>query len=230
MGGLPFWKFKDQREQWTLGLAAVLASLAALASVVFTGFQWSAANRSAAAADRSANFAKQTLDSARPWVGMTSQIQIERAAFKVSPESSNLLMSGTYRLKNFGLSPAFGVNSIFNVVIQKDTVHRPAKGVMYMRCPDRDAKQDLGEVIFPGAEVINGFGQDTSFDKSFTEVGRVWILGCVSYQDGTGALRHTRFWFRSVHPDNAQWIKEKIGRPFKYMPITGFESWGQETD
>src|SRR5260370_1172054 len=115
MVGLRFRNFKDQREKWTLGLAT-FALLAALGSALFTGLQWSAANRSADAADRSANLAKRTLDSARPWVGMTSQIQIEQAAFKVSPDSSNLLMSGTYRLKNFGLSPAFGVNSIFNVV------------------------------------------------------------------------------------------------------------------
>jgi hypothetical protein len=112
MTELPFWKFKDQREKWTLGLA-VLALLAALASALFTGLQWTAANRSAKASEDSA---KSSADSAkaaiqqfevseRPWVFITNSQLVSPLVF----DESGAHVTLRFYLKNSGHSPALNV-------------------------------------------------------------------------------------------------------------------------
>ena len=127
MASLPFWKFKDQREQWTLGLA-VLAFLAALASVVFTGLQWSAAKRSADAADRSAILAKQTLDSAsdsfqseeRAYIFVTGEAltAVKHPPFCDIPGlAPGRRICAEVQLVNGGKTPTVGVRIIRNVIV-----------------------------------------------------------------------------------------------------------------
>jgi hypothetical protein len=85
-------------------------------------------------------------------------------------------------------------------------------------------------VIFPSSDRVDGFSQQTSLPlTTHPEVGRVWIVGCIVYHDAEHQTHHTKFWLRSSHPDNSQWIVVNNGE-FRYMPITGFESWGEEAD
>jgi hypothetical protein len=168
----------------------------------------------------------------RPWLGISGQIRIVNGpSWRFSnPNFTNLLLEGTYSVKNHGTSPAFGANTWTNVVIQNDTVKRPSKDLWGL-CPDRDAELGIGELVYPGTEFVGGFSVQTAFDKaSHPELARIWLLGCISYQDGDHHLHHTRFWLRSTHPDNSQWIEERTNPPFRHMPITGFESWGEEAD
>lgn len=127
------------------------------------------------------------------------------------------------------MSPAFDVNGMVMVQIPSptDTLTRPDK--KWMTCPEGLTIQRKGEVAFPGSGFIQGFSQQTSVELRYCpEVGRVWLLGCIVYDDAHQRIHHTWFWLRSNHPDNVQWI---IDRPsFRHMPIDGFESWGEEVD
>jgi hypothetical protein len=147
----------------------------------------------------------------------------------------NLDIEGIVTVKNFGQMPAFDQNAAFGVwlpVAPEDTITRP-EGIRFVICPDGYTKLGRGEVLFPGGPGINeGFSVTLSRTipgKKISEVGRIWVVGCISYHDGTSTvLHHTRFWFRSAHADDANWII--FSHEFRYMPITGFESWGEQAD
>lgn len=177
----------------------------------------------------------------RPWIGLGSDIVIAPHEPTVRliglpgiKSSLNYSLSPRFLVKNFGTSPAFGVNTSINVVLPmppKDTVTPPK----VWDCPDASTKQGKGEVIFPNtAGTVQGTyitAGVPDFEKYVPEVARVWIVGCISYQSGSDAkIHHTKFWFRSAHPDNAQWTTVIGGGKFRYLPITGFESWGAEAD
>lgn len=98
-----------------------------------------------------------------------------------------------------------------------------------MMCPDGATKLLTGEAVFPASGFSQGFSQQTSIAlQQHPEVGRVWLLGCAVYHDGDKTVHHTWFWLRSTHPDGTGWIVKSP--TFRYMPIVGFESWGEEVD
>ncbi|MGB9456996.1 MAG: hypothetical protein WCB12_13190 [Bryobacteraceae bacterium] len=190
----------------------------------------------------------------RPWAGLGGQVQLSSepafklmfapvpsstvpppvlppSAFAGPPNRVNLTLEVVVTVRNFGASPAFDVNGMMMTYIPPpaNTITRPDK--TRMLCPVGLTVQHLGEVIFPSpnSEYIQGFSQQTSVDlKQHSEIGRVWLLGCIVYHDHDQGLHHTWFWLRSTHPDNAQWITDS--RVFRHMPILGFESWGEEAD
>jgi hypothetical protein len=167
----------------------------------------------------------------RPWLGLNGQVSLSSAAaFRFfNPAFVNLNLEGTGVVKNFGASPAFDVNGMMVVEIPSpsDTVTRPSKKLI--TCPAGPTMQHQGEVVFPGNSYLQGFSQQTSVQLRYhPEIGRVWLLGCIVYHDREQTLHHTWFWLRSAHPDVAAWIQLRPN--FRYMPIIGFEPWGQEAD
>lgn len=170
----------------------------------------------------------------RPWVGIFGQVSLTNPPdYRVFvPGQVTLRLEGTYAVKNFGSSPAFYANHWVNIefLVSDSVITRPPES--RMMCADGPTKLHQGEIIFPGSGVNFGFDQQMGRvipGKKITEVDRVWLTGCISYLDEGEKLHHTRFWLRSAHPDNAQWIS-LANADFRYMPITGFESWGEVTD
>ena len=171
----------------------------------------------------------------RPWLGVFGQVVINRPPhFQVIADSVGLEMEGRYVVKNFGTSPAFDENSSisFQLPMADTAITRPP--AYRIPCFDYDTRQRKGEVIFPGSGVNQGFTQlvgttTTIPGKRITEVSHIWLLGCISYNDAESKIHHTKFWLRSVFPPNASWITIDNG-VFRYMPILGFESWGEEAD
>jgi hypothetical protein len=168
----------------------------------------------------------------RPWIGIFGTMSLSsEPVFKVRTRSISVTMEGVYTLKNFGTAPAFNVAS--NVMLWipadvKESANPPDEDMIL--CLDSTIP-GKGEILFPGSPgIIQGFSQvsgRTIPGKTINEVAHMWIIGCVSYQDGTRTIHHTRFWFRTAHPDGANWIH--LGA-FQYMPTTGFESWGEKAD
>jgi hypothetical protein len=169
----------------------------------------------------------------RPWLGMFGQVSLTAPPiYRVgAPGQVELGLEGAYVVRNFGASPAFYANNWVSIelLMSDSTITRPPVSRVF--CVDGPTKLHEGEVIFPDSGVNFGFNQQIARlipGKNITEVNRVWLTGCISYVDGAQQLHHTRFWLRSAHPDNAQWIVLTNG--FRYMPINGFESWGEESD
>jgi hypothetical protein len=171
----------------------------------------------------------------RPWLGIAAQVSLTNPPeYRVSvPGQVELRLQGVYAVKNFGTSPAFYADNWVNVEFLMSTPDIKRPPVSRMICPDGSAKSHEGEVVFPGSQVTFGFNMQMARMIPGTyirEVNRVWLVGCISYLDASDTkIHHTRFWLRSAHPDNAEWIKLP-GKDFRYMPITGFESWGEEAD
>jgi hypothetical protein len=181
---------------------------------------------------------KARLDAApRPWIGMLGSIRVSNRptvvftrAGPASLEGVEVNLEGIYEIKNFGTAPAFRVNTLTTIGIPRpgETTKRPS--VMEFECPDWATNSGEGDVLFqggPGTLVPFEAGAQV-FKGNITEIRRIWLLGCISYQDAVGQLHRTRFWLRSTFPEGSPWIASGDGH--RYMPIAGFESWGQESD
>jgi hypothetical protein len=196
MVDIPFWKFKDQRERWTLGLA-VLAILAALASALFTGLQWSAANRSADAADRSAKLAQQTLDAStasfeaeeRAYIFVTQEVQLgtERAPFcKIPGAAPGRRICVDVHFLNGGKTPALGVRTTRFAIVADD--EKAADKIKAFQIPPYKPE---GSVMGPTGGTTN-FDVVTAATDALTDAEwlglktgkqRIFVYGVVQYMD-----------------------------------------------
>lgn len=172
----------------------------------------------------------------RPWMGLES-LSLTAAKFTSSrPSEIAIHLEGTMVLKNFGTYPAFAAGAEMTQVFPiptdawtKTPLGRPPQSMF--QCSDEETFVQGGEVVFPDRGFIHPFSNDMAWGwkGQSVEVSRVWLLVCVSYYDGRQKQpHHTRIWLRSTHPLNAQSIA--LNANSRYMPITGFESWGQEAD
>ncbi|MGC2464069.1 MAG: hypothetical protein WA517_02665 [Candidatus Acidiferrum sp.] len=172
----------------------------------------------------------------RPWMGLDG---INFTAIKFSslrPSLISLHLEGTMVLKNFGTYPSFGANAEMTPIIPipmdkwtKDPLGKPPQ-IMFM-CPEQTALPQGGEVVFPSRGFVHPFFQDISWGwrGQNVEISHVWILVCISYYDGRQKEpHHTRIWLRSIHTPNAQWVV--LNPASRYMPVTAFESWGEQAD
>ena len=224
----------NKREKIRLGLECVAVG-AAIGLAILTFCTLNTLNNQLVQMRRSNDLTKTQWEAEyRPWMGMDT---IALSALKFSSQRPSLIsvhLDGTMVLKNFGTYPAFSSEAEITPVIPfptdawtKNPLGRPPEGMF--RCSD-ETKQ-AGEIVFPGRGFTSPFSSDLNWGwrGNSVEVGRLWLLVCISYRDGRAEKsHHTKIWLRSAHPINAQWIA--INSTSRYMPITGFESWGEETD
>ena len=151
-----------------------------------------AALRSAGASEasnqQSANFFKRQT---RPWVGMDSEYKIQ----DLSKENKKLTLKLTYKVKNFGLSPASNTIIYFGQVIRNDPGLSEVETKIEDTCKsaERDALPlKVGDLLLPGAEKSDTWTWGTGdADKSHWQ-GSFQLPGCVVYRDIDGAVHHTR--------------------------------------
>ena len=196
---------------------------------------------SAAAANNAAQAAQDQVrimqSGQRPWVGLDGQATLERVTpFRLLPISPpnkigiSCDIDETFIIHNYGITPAFDEHSDVMLYVPQ-TGETGTKPEGPFNCRTTAADISHGEVIFPGAPVRAGFRiQPASIYllKSTPELRRIWLLGCISYRDGDRKIHNTKFWLRSTFPDGTAWIQ--LTPTFRYMPILGFESWGEEAN
>jgi hypothetical protein len=172
----------------------------------------------------------------RPWMGIDGLAVTSIKFTSRRPSLISIHLEGTMVLKNFGTYPAFSANAeitpVFPVPTEawtKNPLGRPPKGTFM--CPDQETFLPGGEVVFPTREFTHAFVNDLSWGWKGrnVEVRSVWLAVCISYFDGRQKQpHHTWIWLRSVHPLKARWII--LNPTTRYMPVTGFESWGEEAN
>jgi hypothetical protein len=101
------WKFKDEREKWSLLLSS-FALLASIAAAGFTGLQWKAADRSAKAAEEAAKTTKDSIElqfkTLRPRLFISG---VTPASTTTNPQPlDHGKLRITFRVPNYGPLPA----------------------------------------------------------------------------------------------------------------------------
>jgi hypothetical protein len=90
---------------------------------------------------------------------------------------------------------------------------------------------DSGNVIFPGTQIVeHGDQYQTQVPAGIVAIQRIWVIGCIVYQDAARQVHHTKFWFRSTYADISKPLNALANHPLTYLPITGFELWDAEAD
>jgi hypothetical protein len=207
--------------QKCIAIATWCAFLAAIAYAAVSGYMWS-------------EMRKQTnlqRNGQRSWLGVNGPISSQQIVFS-NPHQGVLRfkISGLYFIKNFGHSPATDVAEHVVAYIplrSDDAAIRPEHG---FDCNDDETRKRNGEVVFPDGVVAIGINEEQNLARMQIgpDIPHVWLLGCISYFDTTDTkMHHTRFWQRSYFPLGSEWIA--VGQ-YRYMPIAGFESWGEKTD
>lgn len=224
---------RPSNRKWKIGerVFVGLTFGVAVAGAIFTYCTLKQVTRQADAAQRQLEAMQY---SQRPWLGPDGQISLtDGPKFRViSPISISTAVEGIVTIKNFGSSPAFFADASvtpYAVVNSLSTITPPPRDVVL--CPLGSAQNHSGEVVFPGNSIRAAFSAEAPRIMSvpITEVPRVWLIGCISYRIGSDKfVHHTRFWLRSIHPLNPPWIQLSSG--FRYLPVTGFELWGEESD
>lgn len=221
---------KPKITDWlTAGLTLVVAAAAICSAWVFQG--------QLTEARRATELTKTQWEAEhRPWMGLDG-LDLTAVNFSsLRPSLISIHLEGTMVLRNFGTYPAFNAGANITQVFPlptdawtKDPLGKPPKTMIL--CSDQEQVLPGGEVVFPSRGFTHPFFNDMTWGWKGrnVEVPRVWLLVCVSYYDGRRKeSHHTWIWLRSTHPLNAQWII--LNPSSRYMPITGFESWGEEAD
>jgi hypothetical protein len=172
----------------------------------------------------------------RPWVGLNEAVQpVGTPTFHFGAGNYNYVgmnLNVSYKLRNFGNSPAFHERSTALYVTPTTAGNKPTSQEIQPWMTLACASNAGGRwAIFPGAEAVEQSGGNVSFRTAdATEIRRVWIVGCITYEDSFGTVYHTKFLARSVFPDGSQWIRPDLGHSLRYLPIVGFEMWEMEAD
>ena len=145
----------------------------------------------------------------RPWIGLSGNVEFtKQPEFQVftatAAKSTAIDLDIVIKTKNYGISPAFKAASRTEVLLTGNAVTIPQdqmKGACSLA--DQDGESE-GSVIFPSGEIVSSFGTTTGQPIELTKIRRVWIAGCIAYQDGANTIHHTKFWIRSfMVPDNS---------------------------
>jgi hypothetical protein len=157
----------------------------------------------------------------RPWLGVTEPTPKQEPRPSIAnPSLNDLVHRATYRVKNFGKSPAFAVHSMAFFT----TPRRPVTSEdVNMACQQAKmlTQSGGGHVIFPGDTFPVDFSQGGSFED-IPDLPFVWLRICIAYHDAARQMHTTEIWLQSTSSDNAEWITLTPGRPFRYLLITGF--------
>jgi len=172
----------------------------------------------------------------RPWLGITSDLELAGEPFVSSNRKSvDLVVNIAYTIQNSGHTVALNEGSEMLIVNADNAPDAEADRQMGSLCKRAKQRHDNGGPSFlPGQQLLrhrNVGGQ--FFDKPST-LGPVWLLVCTVYSDDTTKIYYFKSWYKSA---NGDWRVIPPNNPsqyystsLRYSPITGFETWKQESD
>jgi hypothetical protein len=190
----------------------------------------------------------------RPWIGISGvgglPNQMKFTVFTdidkfTRPGSTARALTGVdmnvaVRAKNYGISPAFKVNSRAEVVMTEDTGIDPPPFEMKSTCSLSDQPMEIeGNVVFPNTDSVSNSDEQKNQLIALSKLQRVWILGCISYREISGGTpHHTKFWiFSNLIQVSESTIREQQevnrgGRTVKYImvPVPGWNLLKTEAD
>jgi hypothetical protein len=237
-----YWDTAREKSKWTEIIMLVLTFL-----VVIAAF-WSACifqdqlNQARRANDLTE---RQWEAQNRPWIGLSGSVEFPKApTFQVfqtaTPLSTGIDLEWVFRIKNAGISPAFRVASNTQIWMSGETLQLP-QFQMQFACSNADwTGNNGGSVLFPDSADITVSpppgvsGNVMGLPLEITKIRRIWVIGCISYQDSNGKVtHHTKFWVVSNKiPDSSppQVIEHQKIVTFYSLPITGWEMIRTEAD
>jgi hypothetical protein len=125
----------------------------------------------------------------RPWVGFSSDISLDQ----FSADNSGLRVKLSYRIKNFGDTPAS------NTLVWMSGLIPDESGDAYHIVDTKLAKTcasaehfmyyHSGDLLLPSVEQP----KEQSLSEEGTGLGKIVVPGCIVYRDVAGTAHHTRF-------------------------------------
>ncbi len=181
----------------------------------------------------------------RPWVGLSGGVEFTKPPiFQVfavnAAKSTGIELSIAFKVKNFGLSPAFKTASEIEVRLGDNTLTLPqdqmkgACSLAVWNSQGEDTATFGDSVVFPTGETTASFENVTGQPIELSKIRRVWIAGCIAYQGAASAvIHHTKFWILSyMIPENSIPVvveKNPIMTKFS-LPINGWQLVKTEAD
>jgi hypothetical protein len=238
------WLTQPNRKRSTLTEVAMVVLTLLVAIAAF----WSACIfQSQLSAARVANGLnkKQWEAQNRPWVGVSGNVEFpKQPIFQVftsaTPKNTGIEITTTFKTKNFGISPAFKTAAKIQVEMRDDSMTlldyqmKGACGIADQTSGGEGSVAFQNSVIFPSGENVFSFETMTGQQIELAKIRRVWILGCIAYQDGASkAVHHTRFWIMSfMIPENATptVVERKAIYTRFVLPIAGWNLVKTEAD
>lgn len=237
-----YWDAPRHKAKWTEGATVLLTFLIAVAALwsawIFQG-QLTEARRATDLGE------KQWKAQQRPWVGLSGNVELPKPPlFQVfvstASKATAIELHIVFKIKNFGVSPALKTASEVEIELRDNTLTL-SQYAMKGACSHADwTSQGEGSVafansvVFPTGELSASFDSITGQPIELSKIRRIWIAGCIAYQDQVSNVEHhTKFWIMSyMVPENAvPTVIEKNPIMTKFtLPIDGWEVVKTEAD
>ncbi len=175
----------------------------------------------------------------RPWIGLFGNVDLHiQPRFRVyaenPPNHTEIEIATSFKIKNFGLSPAFNTASEVEVLATENDLKLP-QFQMETSCGMADGNgESEGNVIFPSGEITTNFKTTSGNQIELNHIRRIWVMACTSYQDGISkSIHHSKFWIMSFMIPEATTpaVVEKNQKVTIFtMPVTGWHVVKTEAD
>lgn len=156
---------------------------------------------------------------------------------KESFSITNLYVSASYAVKNFGNGPAFHEKDVLMALSETDSSVPPTDQIN-LACSRAEALGSIpgaanpgaGAVIFPAEAVQTVQSTNLRPASNQTHFGNIWFFLCIAYRDQAKGIHHTRYWYRSFSQDPT--VSSPIPRrpEWSYTPLAGASMWGEDAD
>lgn len=200
-------------------------------------FQMIKQNRIASAALSQAE--KQWKAQQRPWVGLFGSVELpSQPRFQVfpanPPKHTGIELAASFKIKNFGPSPAFRTASKVEVLATGNDLKLP-QFQMETACAMADGSGEKeGSVIFPSGEITANFETISGNQIELNYIRRIWVMACTSYQEGMSkSIHQSKFWIMSfMIPENTTPTVVERGPAANIftMPVRGWQMVKTEAD
>ncbi len=237
---------RNHTTQESIKNATWAAFYAVAAYAVITTFMWCAMMEQNKLARESIHQnERQWKAQQRPWVGLSGNVEFPKPpmleVFAANgPNYTQIDLSVMFKMKNFGISPAFKAASQVQVEMRDNTLTL-SQNQMKRACSLADhTSQGEGtasfgnSAIFPTGEITSSFDTMNSQPIELAKIRRVWIAECTAYQDqASDTIHHTKLWIVSfMVPENAvPAVIERNAIVTKFtLPIKGWEIVKTEAD
>ncbi|MGO8789087.1 MAG: hypothetical protein ACLQVL_17125 [Terriglobia bacterium] len=169
----------------------------------------------------------------RPWLGSESFELTHPITFIQinQPGLSEVTVTIDYSvtLKNYGTSLARREYDTFFVQLSRD----PNTWQRWCEMANQTSSGKLKDAtngIFPNGERSRNGGTSFAIPADVHELGIIWVVGCIAYQDTSGQMHHTATLYRSESPPNVAPSVTSTHPLIKYAPITGFKIEDSDAD
>ena len=213
---------KDCRPDQTPVLKYVLEILVAgiVAAYTFAAFQQLAVMRQQL---------NEMIDAQRPWVGVSGDLVMTRPPrFWVNPVRTTIQTEiySTWSIQNFGNSPSRKVNH--TLVLSSTAPTETQKIACAIGDQIHENPSAFVQVLFPGNKIqFPETNQVTAIRAD--EITDIWLVGCITYEDGAGTVHHTKLiWISDT--DNSKSAVALSSPHLNWTPFTKFRLVKSEAD